>query len=100
MLLFTLSLFGALFAMPFQSAPTVPPGFRIVADMKQDLSSAKAKVGDPVSLICMDTIQTQSGKIYIPLGAQLSGKVVAVQNHGKGQQGRLSLRIEKAKWEA
>jgi len=100
MLLLALSLFGALFAVPGQSAPAVPPGFRIVADMKQDLSSAKAKVGDSVSLICMDTIRAQSGKVFIPLGAQLSGKVVAVHKHEKGQQGRLSLRIEKAKWDA
>jgi len=78
MLLLALSLFGALFAAPFQSAPAVPSGFRIVADMKQDLSSAKVKVGDPVSLICMDTIKAQSGTIYIPLGAQLLGEVVAV----------------------
>jgi len=96
--LFALSLLTILFAPPLQSISKVPPGFRIVVDMKEDISSAKAKPGDTVKLICMDSIQAQSGTVYIPLGAQLSGKVVAVQKHGKGQQARLSLRVDRAKW--
>jgi hypothetical protein len=92
-------LLAVLAAAPAQSALTVPHGFRILADMKQEVSSKKAKVGDSVNLVCMNAIEAQDGTVFIPLGAQLLGKVVAVQKYSKGHSARLSIRVQGAKWD-
>ncbi len=96
--LLSAALLLAVFVLPSQPASTVPAGFRILAEVDKAISSHSAKVGETVTLICVQSIEAQDGTVFIPLGSRLLGKVVAVQKYKTGRQARLSLRIETAKW--
>ncbi len=77
----------------------VPHDTRISVMLTKDLDAAKAKPDDPVKLEAMASVKGPDGKVLIPEGAKLLGRVTHVQVWSKQQpESQLSIVVESAAW--
>jgi len=66
-------------------------GTLIRVRIQEALSTSKTAPGDPFSAIVMSPVE-QSGKVIIPMGAELKGRVVSVRV-GKAMRGKATMRL-------
>ncbi len=66
-------------------------GTLIRVRIQEALSTSKTAPGDPFTAIVMSPVE-QSGKVIIPMGAELKGRVVSV-HAGKAMRGKATMRL-------
>jgi len=82
-----------------QGVARLPTGLRIPATLQANLSSQKARVGDPIKLDVFSAVHGKDGKIVIPAHATLTGVITqVVPFHGEAQPAVLSFAVQSAEW--
>lgn len=82
-------------SIPPPDSVIVPDATPLKVDLLKSLSSATAKVGDLVSFSTHSTVRID-GLVVLPIGAEVSGKVVFVSRPRRASRGgRLNVVIEK-----
>ncbi len=71
---------------------------KVRAEVKKDVESKKARVGDEVRLEVVDDVKAADGTVLIPKKSRLTGKVTAAQPHDKktGQEAVLAVVVTAA----
>lgn len=79
-------------------ATAVADQTKIRAEMKKDVESKKAKVGDPVRLEAVDDVKDAAGAVVVPKKSKLRGKVTVAQPYDKkaGREALLSILVTAA----
>jgi hypothetical protein len=78
---------------------SLPPGVTFAADLQQRVDSAKAKAGDPVTMIMIGNLRGPGNTIAIPKGAKILGRVVIAQPASGTSPSRLGIVAEQAVWD-
>jgi hypothetical protein len=99
LLSFSFAQSGAQPAQPQPPPQGIPDGTRIFVTLNTTIDARKAAVGDPVKLEVTHGVRGADGKILIPAGAKLFGKVsVAVARSKQQPESQLSIVVQRALW--
>ncbi len=80
-----------------QSEATLAAGTPIFAALNSSLDAKKAKVGDAISAHTFDAVKSADGRIILPKGAKLSGRLAQAMARSKGDgESVLGIVFEKA----
>ena len=80
-----------------QTAASLVAGSGIYAELNGDVDSRKAKAGDTIALRITETVKSSDGRMILPKGAKVTGRVTQSEAKSKGaSQSTLGLAFDDA----
>jgi len=91
-------IFALIAALLLQAPAVVPGDVYIQAELKKEITTRRSHPGQPVVLTVTRDASGADGKVVIPAGAKLSGKLVVVHKREKDAPATFGFVVDRAEW--